>query len=757
MVTGFPADLLPGRVFAYARGWLAKAGAARDDMNAAWNAGTGQDEAAFDAWVEMLEDGTRELWCSFELAQEHAEQVEHAAAAFVRAIKASLDACVVAAANATSRWGLADPDTHRMPLCTHADEFDALPRQDRLKYLRPDQVRALRELQPFAGGTRSKDFVGRQMTHLAEALGALHAAKPLFGAWVDNINPIFDLPEDARIARLNIDPPGVARPRRRVASFAIKPDYRYSDVSADPNVSVDAVLDVGPEPVNPDDNASFRTRSLMLLTTRLIEGLERSVNTDSLLDRFGSLDELLPPSVSEEWKPVWFDDPADAARTREQVAASDIGRATYRGAEGHLVFLKIDGDGQIVGREIPDAAPPPIGSDSQGIAVERATRAAGARWGLPDFVLEPAVVRKGSGIREYPDGTILTGNRGVALQVKARDSTTDTPERARNWLTKKSTDGLRQARGTIRTTLGGTEVTLNNLRGRAITFNGKAVDWLPVVILDHPDPPEEVTIEPDGKGPHVVLMRRDWEFLWYQLRSATAIVNYLHRVAPEGSVELGTEAWRYFELAYKDANAEPNTVPDWLAGTDADPTNDPLLPADPAPSSDEAGHAAFHRILEDVADSPFDGAESDRLTMLALIDQFPVTARPELGRTLLRRLDHCAKAPPSEFRAQHRLVFLEGGNLQLIFTVMTQFSVADQEFHRRFVLHRRQTYLRMSGAIGPILPWTVGIVLTPRPDTGRPWDTTVIATNGPAYFDDEEYDMLTPLLAPSGGRDTAVT
>ncbi len=41
---------------------------------------------------------------------------------------------------------------------------------------------------------------------------------------------------------------------------------------------------------------------------------------------------------------------------------------------------------------------------------------------------------------------------------------------------------------------------------------------------------------------------------------------------------------------------------------------------------------------------------------------------------------------------------------------------------------------------------TVGVVRTPRAGSSRPWDTTVISTNGPPAYD-EEYDRLPPLLA----------
>ena len=57
---------------------------------------------------------------------------------------------------------------------------------------------------------------------------------------------------------------------------------------------------------------------------------------------------------------------------------------------------------------IPDASIVPK-SDNDGAAVETATRDAAARWGLPDFVLSPAVRAAGAGIREIGDGIIAVG------------------------------------------------------------------------------------------------------------------------------------------------------------------------------------------------------------------------------------------------------------------------------------------------------------------------------------------------------------
>ena len=240
------------------------------------------------------------------------------------------------------------------------------------------------------------------------------------------------------------------------------------------------------------------------------------------------------------------------------------------------------------------------------------------------------------------------------------------------------------------------------------------------------------------------MLRRDWEFLWNQLRSSSAIVDYIHRVSTEDDpAELGSETHRYFDLANKDFHAPPSRSPDWMDDGGADPVNGPLLPKDPASAGDELGFRVFQRILEDIAATDFTGDETDRVQMLSHIDRMAVTARADLGRLLLRRLINCGDAPKGELRVQHRLLYIDQGELHLSFTCMGSLTGYYHEMFRTWFLHRRQRFLMQTNAKGPIWPWSVGVLLTPRPSTNdRLWDTTVIATNGPPEFDDPEYQRL---------------
>lgn len=701
-------------------------------------------DGPFSAWLEETREDTAELWCAYRPSDELQRAVDDAAASLLAAVKNAMDAAVRGAAVANVGFGTLAVEKHSMPLCFEAAEFDDLPYDGHLMGLRPDQVNVVRDVQPFA----RDGFVGVHMRHLAQSLRRAQAGGQLVSIWAGRASPQPNLPDGYTLASIAIDEPGTLDVPKRLATLTVSPRLPLETVSGNPSVYLDPILNAPPWPLDADDNLNRRMHALLTIVRTFIEVLEESLNTEESTRRLVALDARMPSAPTDVWLPVRFDDPEQEQASRRAILESDQGMAIYGNDDGVITYMTLRG-GRVVGREIPDAVALPPGEE-YGSAVESATRAAAGRWGLPDFVLRPKIVPKGSGRREIGDGTIVSGNRGIALQVKARSSATpDTAERARSWLLKNATAGLKQARGTIRTSFRSADMTLENLRGRPVRLAGSRVEWLPVVILDHPRPPRKVFPLRDANGQSVVMLRRDWEFLWNQLRSASAIVDYIHRVAMEEEpTELGSETHRYFDLANKDLQAAPSPLPDWMNDGRAAPESGPLLPKDPAAAGDELGFRIFQRVLEDIAATDFTGDETDRVQMLAHIDRVAVTTRAELGRLLLRRLILCSQAPQDQLRVEHRLLYVDHGELHLSFTCMGKLTGYYQEMFRTWLLHRRQRFLMQSDAKGPIWPWTVGVLLTPRPSSDdRLWDTTVIATNGPPEFDDDEYRRLDAIYA----------
>ncbi|KAB1651728.1 hypothetical protein F8O01_17645 [Pseudoclavibacter chungangensis] len=645
--------------FEPARVHLRSAVEARRRLSDGWNGFL--DSGPFDVKVRTAPDGSGELWAVADSRADIMRELQTQVRIFLTSVKAAMDAAIVAAAETVCASLVPiDPALHRMPLCETRQEFDALVPQGHLLGLRPDQVRVLHELQPYQGGDGNRDYIGRVMAHLAEALAVVETDGQLVSAWATNSSPELQVPDGASIDSVSVEPSGLLSEGKLLARFRVTPSGAVADTRIRPNVALDAVLNAPPWPIDLDDTLNKRTSGLLAIARRLLEGLERSVSTPTFIQQFGRLDDIAPARSTSVWLPVQFDDPGQESEVREGLAQSDLNLASYRGDDGTYTLLRLDGD-VVFGREIPEASPPEP-SVEVGIGVEWASLEAAAALGLPDFVFRPKVVQKGSGLREIGDGTLITGGRGIALQVKAREGATDNAQREASWLTKKAAEGLRQAHGTIRSTLNDPDLTLTNLRDRTVRLPGDSIDWVPVVILDHPDPPHDIIPdrEPDKHG--LILLRRDWEFLWRQLRSVSAIVDYAYRVANDDRVPLGTEASRYFDLADRDARAEPERIEPWMVGIgDFWQISEPRLPREPVDTSDEVGHDVFHRILEDVAATDFTGDEQIRVEVLALIDQVAATHRAELGRTLLRRIDHCALAPADTLRAQHRVVFLDHG------------------------------------------------------------------------------------------------
>jgi len=471
--------------------------------------------------------------------------VDEAAGALLVEVKSAMDAAVLAAAIANVGLGILVTDKHSMPLCFDASEFDELPYEGWLMGLRPDQVNVVRDVQPFA----TDRFVGVHMRHFALALRRAQSGARLISVWAGQADPQPNLPKGYTLAAVTLDEPGTLEGPKRLATLEVSPRLPGDMFTGNPSVYFDPILNVPPWPLDSDDNLNRRMDALLTILRTFIEVLEESLDTDEPIRKLEALDALIPSGPTDVWLPVRFDDPGQEQESRQAIHDSDQGLAIYSNNDGVMTYMALR-DGRVVGREIPDAEALPPGEE-YGTQVEIATRAAAGRWGLPDFVLRPKVVPKGSGRREIGDGTIVSGYRGIALQVKARSSATpDTTERARSWLLKNAAAGLKQAHGTIRSTFRAGDLTLDNLRGHPVRVDAKRVEWVPVVVLDHPNPPREVFPPKDTDGPSIVMLRRDWEFLWNQLRSASAIVDYIHRISTEDDpAELGSETHRYFDLA----------------------------------------------------------------------------------------------------------------------------------------------------------------------------------------------------------------
>lgn len=369
--------------------------------------------------------------------------------------------------------------------------------------------------------------------------------------------------------------------------------------------------------------------------------------------------------------------------------------------------------------------------EGQGKEAENATHDAAAIWGLADFVFEPAVRQRASGVRELGDGILVLGDLGVVLQVKSRESIGEDPSRERKWIEKQCKKALSQGAGTVRE-LRREPASMTNLRGRTISLDGDPLRWVVAVIIDHDDPPHGVTVQPSENA--VILLRRDWDFLFEQLKSTHGVGAYLARVAGEEGI-LGDEPLRYYDLAGEDAEAEPGELRPELVIPGTKRLVEPMLPMAPAATHQTDEHRLFRTVLEDIASIRMSAMpEEIRIRSLAELDSLPTEHRANAGRFLLDGLAEVQRVERPNVMWRHRR-YLGDGPTQLAVGVCSHHSKEIEMFFGTRVELRHHEFTQRFDFDQPV---TVGVLLTPRHHGKKLWDTTLTMAKGRLELTEEQ-------------------
>lgn len=297
------------------------------------------------------------------------------------------------------------------------------------------------------------------------------------------------------------------------------------------------------------------------------------------------------------------------------------GRVAFSARENSLMIMRVPPARQLE-------------EDRTGAAVERVAAASANHWGLPDFVFGSKQVAKGrNGTRELGDRLIRVGEFLLSVQVKSRHAKPVHPEEERGWIERNAARALRQGAGTLRTLRNAPE-NLDSERGHPVYTDPQELSCVVVALIDHPKPPRDLIVDlARTKQPSVVLLRREWDFLFTQLRSTYAVAAYLHRVADKPNV-LGMEATRYFDLAQKDAY-----------GSSKHPTHPShgLLAVLPPNPEDEDAYALIKGLYEYLATAHAFDSEEERFRVLTAVDSLPLLARTHAGRTVIDSEQHFAE------------------------------------------------------------------------------------------------------------------
>lgn len=712
-------------------------------MAAKW--GAALDEQFMGATVDVGKDGSGTITASVRWPDALRHELTRQFAECIKELWSALDSLVsetvqLFSSSRTQRG----PDAPRFwPIADSQENLELLLSQSCINGVLRAHANIIRTSQPFLSDS-SIDQLQRVRVGLRQLLvwGQAVDSGESITVWATPVEPtIITRPHREGIVwtlspsfDLGSKPDGI------VASFFIPAYQRDMQVSARPGTFLDLGFAAGFVPTQTDD--TFESR------------LEAVIGAVALLHaHFGALTNKVHGTRA---LPIGHSDREDLWRSASQSPRfwrrSELAELTKTGARvavvvdpdpTELVLLIPTADG-VFERRIPNATKL-RSSDTVGIAAERAVHEAVATWGLPDFVMKPQVERKGSGVREVGDGLLVAGDVGAIVQVKGRSAELSTSEREAHWIDKNIDKAVRQVNGTYRR-LQQSPVDFENGRGRTLHIDGRAVRWVGVIVIDHAQIPEQHPVLATSMSlPTVVLIRRDWEFLFEQLKSTSAVIRYLLRV--EASSEyLGEEPHRYFDLASLDASAPPNELDPKVArlGT---VFHHPLLPMEPAGGRRPTEFGLIRLICEDIADIEDDARTPDmEVQVFAAIDALPVSSREELGSLLYSELKEKSELEDVRWRFRTFLPSIPGG-YQVSFAVCSVYNETTANAFQAWVMLRhseRGEDEDISAAR------SIAVLLTPRWDGLRPWDTTLLVVEGDLQLSEETLASYTEFWGRRG-------
>ncbi|MFD9379762.1 hypothetical protein ACFWBH_30310 [Streptomyces sp. NPDC059999] len=135
-------------------------------------------------------------------------------------------------------------------------------------------------------------------------------------------------------------------------------------------------------------------------------------------------------------------------------------------------------------------------------------------------------------------------------------------------------------------------------------------------------------------------------------------------------------------------------------------------------------------MLEDSALPPLQDSLTgrNRFTVLSDLDRLPVAAGVDWGHLLLDMLGDVPQVPADQCKWRFRRMFDADGTRQLIVSAATRFDRDVQAAFTAYVQLRRHEVTTRTGRTGG--PSALGVLLTPRHDGRRPWDTSTVRVHG---------------------------
>lgn len=285
---------------------------------------------------------------------------------------------------------------------------------------------------------------------------------------------------------------------------------------------------------------------------------------------------------------------------------------------------------------------------------------------------------------------------------------------------------------------------LTSLRGRSIEIVGSDYKWISIVVIDHDDPPSDIAVPLTGEPGAIVMLRRDWEFLFEQLKSTSTVAGYCLRVAGE-SHELGLEPARYYQLAQADHEAPHEAIDPRLVVPGYPLISSPMLPLAPAASDDANAHAMLRSVLEDIALTRLTKATEEQvLRVLSELDRLPVGSRAVVGRFLIDAIAEAIASTDESIVWRYKSLRGNQGQAHLAYGACNKpLNEETQGAFQLWVRLRHHEVVSVTGDFENLT--TVGVLLTPRNDGRRPWETTLAAVSGDMGYSRSDVESLREL------------
>jgi hypothetical protein len=256
---------------------IRRAHAHRDAFADIWNKII-DDEQAYDAWLDMEDDGTGTIYVSSAIDLPPSLSLELGETIYQ--LRAALDGAVYIAATFDSGQN-PPPDENwlEFPIADSPADF-----KKRARYIAPladERKRIVESVQPYNAPKLEPEL---QVYNFNRALGILndwaridrHRRLHIIGAWASNVTPLLRFPDGVKVSHMTVTSSGFLGDKTVIAKFALDGYRPGMNVQANPNLSIDVAVGEVPRPCADSDTLGTRIFAMLRAADHVVGKFEES-------------------------------------------------------------------------------------------------------------------------------------------------------------------------------------------------------------------------------------------------------------------------------------------------------------------------------------------------------------------------------------------------------------------------------------------------------------------------------------------------